>query len=143
MRDITHYVNKLRANNHRITRVRETILDLLLRAQKPLSPSDIMLLLVKIKVPADKTTIYRELAFFKGQGMIRELQLGGNKKYYEIMPENHHHHIICIKCDQIEDIVLEKDLDEEERNIAKNKKFKIINHSLEFYGTCRGCTPII
>ncbi len=134
-------IDELRAGNHRLTIIRKAILSLLLKVREPLSPADILGLLEKSKILANKTTIYRELDFLKKQDMIRELQLGDTAKYYEIKSGNHHHHVICVKCDKVEDVVLEKDLDLQEKSIAKSKKFKILNHSLEFYGVCKGCQP--
>ena len=90
-------------------------------------------------MPVNKTTIYRELAFLKKQNIILELQFDDNTKRYEIMPANHHHHIVCVRCEKVEDVVLEKDLDAEEKVITQNKKFQILHHSLEFYGICKMC----
>jgi Fe2+ or Zn2+ uptake regulation protein len=139
MQDSSHILANLKKRGHRITSIRKAILDLLVKSSEPLSSPSIQKLLTKRKTSANKTTVYREIAFLKGQNLVRELQFRDNAKRYEIMPENHHHHIVCVNCEKVEDVELKKDLDVEEKNITKNKKFKIINHSLEFYGVCIGC----
>jgi Fur family ferric uptake transcriptional regulator len=58
--------------------------------------------------------------------------------YYEI-PKNHHHHLICLRCKYIEMIEISDHLKKQEKQIAKQNKFTIINHSLEFYGYCHKC----
>ncbi len=139
MHNSKQLINELRVKSHRITKIREAILNLLAKAKEPLSSVDIQALLENNRIPANKTTVYRELYFLQSQEMIRELKFSDAAKYYEIMPEDHHHHVVCVKCDKVEHVVLEKDLDLQEKAIAKNKKFKILNHTLEFYGICRSC----
>ena len=134
-----NFIEKLRTDGFRITKIRRLILDLLSQNQKPIPSSKIQSYLSKNKASAHRTTIYRELLFLKEQKIIRELRLGENKRHYELMPENDHHHIICVNCEKIEDIELSKHLRVEERMITKNKKFKILMHSLEFYGLCGDC----
>ena len=130
---------KLKKDGHRFTKIRKSILDLLIKEPKPFSPLQLQKILLKNKISANKTTIYRELSFLKDQNVVVELQFKDNVKRYEIITEKHHHHIVCLNCDRVEDVELKKDLQREEKNIAKNKRFKIINHSLEFYGVCNNC----
>jgi len=56
------------------------------------------------------------------------------------MPEDHHHHLICLECDKVEDVELANDLNEIEKRILQKNGFKIINHTLEFYGLCKQCS---
>lgn len=139
MRDSSHILKTLKEKGHRFSGTRKAILDLLIKAPEPLSSPDLQALLSKKGMAVNKTTVYRELALLKEQNVIRELQFGDIAKRYEIMPENHHHHIVCMNCRKIEDVELKKDLDVEEKSIALNKNFKILNHSLEFYGICGKC----
>ncbi len=129
----------LKEKGYRFVRMRKAILDLLIKSPDPLSSPDIQRLLSKKKIAANKTTVYRQLAFLKKQNFVRELQFGDNIKHYEIMPENHHHHIVCVNCKKIEDVELKKDLDAEEKTITENKNFKVLNHTLEFYSICGKC----
>lgn len=139
MHDSSHILKTLKESGHKFTKVRKFVLDLLIRSPEPLSSPDIQKAFHNKKMPVNKTTIYRELAFLKDKGVIRELQFGDTTKRYEIMPDNHHHHVVCVNCETIEDVVLEKDLDLEEKTIAQIKNFKVLNHSLEFYGICGRC----
>jgi len=139
MQDSSRILEVLKEKGYRFARIRKAILDLLIQSHNPLSSPDIQRLLYKKKINANKTTIYRQLSFLKEQNFIRELQFGYNTKLYEIMPENHHHHIVCTNCDKIEDVELAIDLDVEERIITENKNFTVLNHSLEFYGICGKC----
>ena len=84
----------LKEKGYKFARIRKAILDLLVKSSDPLSSPDIQRLLSKKKVDANKTTVYRQLAFLKEQNLVRELQFGDNAKRYEIMPENHPPHCL-------------------------------------------------
>lgn len=139
MQDSSHILKNLKGQGRRYSSTRKAVLDLLIKASEPLSSPDLQALLSKKDKGVNKTTVYRELAFLKEQNLIRELQFGDNTKRYEIMPDNHHHHIVCLDCETIEDVVLEQDLDSAEKRITQIKNFKVLNHSLEFYGICEKC----
>lgn len=139
MKTLENILVQLKTDGHRLTQIRKAILSLLIKSPKPLSSPRLQSLLLRKKMSVNKTTVYRELAFLKKQNIVRELQFRDSVKRYEIMPENHHHHIICVNCEKVEDVELKKDLDKAERMISENRNFKIINHSLEFYGLCAKC----
>lgn len=139
MQDSSRILAKLKAKGHRFARIRKAILDLLIHSLEPLSPSDIQRILSHKKISVHKTSVYRQLAFLKEQNLIRELQFRDKSKRYEIIPDNHHHHIICTRCGKIEDVELSGDLDAEEKMIVVNKNFTVLDHSLEFYGICGKC----
>ena len=123
----------------RFSAVRNFILDLLVENDNPLSVFDLQKIFKFKKILANKTTIYREINLLKEEGLILEIQLNEKNKRYELASKKHHHHIVCVNCNKIEDVVLENDLKDQEKKISKNKKFKIINHSLEFFGICDKC----
>ena len=139
MHNLEEIIQKLKQAGFRITAIRKAVAYAIFKSKKPLAYFDIQKILSKNKISANKATIYRELAFLKEQKIIRELQLIGESKYYELMPKGHHHHVICQNCQIIDHVELEKDLKNEEAIILKNIKFKILTHSLEFYGLCQKC----
>ena len=118
--------------------VRDFILELISKDSKPLSVLEIINRMKK-NISANKTTVYREINLLKKEGLILEIQLNERNKRYELSSKKHHHHIVCTSCNKIEDVMLDKDLEAQEKKIKKNKKFKIINHSLEFFGVCEKC----
>jgi len=121
------------------TLARKHILDSLKDATNPLSAADLLFAVSKTKKSVNKTTIYRQLTSLLAEGAIRELQLGEKKKRYELTPINHHHHLVCVRCEKIEHVELERDLAGEEKKIMQEKKFEVLTHSLEFFGRCAEC----
>ncbi|MDB2533017.1 transcriptional repressor, partial [Candidatus Actinomarina sp.] len=56
---------------------------------------------------------------------------------------DHHHHVFCTNCGEVEDITLsevfEKQLSDEISNIHKTSKYLIKEHTLELIGLCSDC----
>jgi len=139
MKNTHEIMSTLKKKGYRSVPARKEILNLLIKIKRPLSSLDIQKLLSKKKIFVHKTTVYRQLAFFKEQKLVQEVQFSDRIKRYEMTPDTHHHHIICIDCKSIENIELKNDLNAEENLIIKTKDFKVLDHSLEFYGICRKC----
>ncbi len=127
----------LRHNGRSFTGVRASILNILRSATSPLSPKQILGLIV-MKKP-DLATIYRNLSLMESLGIINTVDLGEGFKRYELNhPASHKHHVICRSCGKIEDIE-ECGLQKIEMKIAKKIGFKIEKHRLEFFGLCALC----
>ncbi len=138
MTDADTIIGNIRADGHRLTRIRVFMIRTLFEAQRPLAPSEILTRLAGFDIRADRTTVYRELRFLMEQNIVGHIKLGDHRNYYEILTE-HHHHLVCKGCKNVKAVVLDNHLEDEERKIYKKEKFKVISHSLEFYGLCDSC----
>lgn len=132
----TIYKN-IRARGGRITKVRKEIVQILSEANCLLSQAYILARLNKLKLHPNRSTIFRELLFLAKNRIVMKNTISGTD-YYEI-PQDHHHHLICVNCNSISKVEISSHLEKQEKQIAKQNKFNIINHSLEFYGYCRNC----
>lgn len=129
----------LKSKGHRITKARSAIIKILVGIKSPLSVTDLNSKLRSGGVAVNKTTLYRELEFLLAEKIVKEINLGEDKKRYELAGSAHHHHLVCINCQSVVDIDLTNDLSKQEGIIRKTKGFKVINHSLEFFGLCKRC----
>lgn len=132
--DADEILNKFKLQGHKLTKTRKKMVELFLSNPLPLTATEIKTHMVKI----NKTTIYRELNFLIGKNFISEIEFGDGKKRYE-HNKDHHHHLICTSCRKIENVYLKEDLKREEEKMSNNKNFKILYHSLEFFGLCGNC----
>ncbi len=132
-------ISTLKQKKFKITRVRSGIVKLFTEAKSPLSAKDLLDYFHNIGIKINKTTVYRELTFLLSENIIKEIEFGEGQKRYEIEDFKHHHHLICLKCRKVVDIELKTDLEKEETRFLKEKGFKVINHSLEFFGYCTNC----
>jgi Fur family transcriptional regulator, ferric uptake regulator len=134
-----HIIKSLRDDGFRITTVRQAVVDLITYSANPLSSPKLQKILSDKKIKANKTTVYRELEFLLSQNIIKELKFDDGVSYYEITPKDHHHHIVCTHCNNIEHVELPHDLDVHEQKIARKNNFQVTAHTLEFYGICGRC----
>ena len=92
----------------------------------------------------NEVTVYRTLASLGEAGILKRVDLRKDSVYFELAKE-HHHHIVCTKCNDVEDFKnknLEKVLESIIRSSKFSSKFKLIKeHSLELFGLCRVCLP--
>lgn len=138
-RRVASAVELLKKKGYRRTPIRGALLKVFVKNEMPLSALELQGLLNKKYPSIHKTTVYRELTVLTREKIVRELHFADATKRYEIMPVNHHHHLVCFACGRIEEVELQKDLDTIEKRITKNKKFTMVKHSLEFYGVCKAC----
>lgn len=133
-------ISKLKLGGHRITPIREQIIEIFINSLTPISAMDLIEAFRILKIHVNKTTIYRELDFLISKGFLRGIEFGEGKKRYELDTGHHHHHVVCLNCKKVEDVDLKTDLSGEEKLIQRNTGFKIKSHSLEFFGYCKNCS---
>jgi len=139
MKKNVNITDQLRASGFRITPVRCAIIEMLGKSRKPLSYVDLKKILSGKKIYPNKTTIYRELDFLQSQKLAVGVQLRDGIMRYELSGAKHHHHIVCLDCNRVEDVIVKENLEHQEKIIAKNKLFFNVMHALEFYGLCHSC----
>ncbi len=132
-------LSTLKQKKFKITKVRSGIITLFTQAKSPLAAKELLDYFHSIGLNINKTTVYRELAFLLGENIIKEIEFGEGQKRYELEDFKHHHHLICLKCRKVDDIELKTDLEKEEKRFLKENGFKVVNHSLEFFGYCQNC----
>jgi Fur family ferric uptake transcriptional regulator len=119
------------------TASRAIILETLLNIKQPETAGEIYKRLRKNKI--DLVTLYRTLASFEKNKLVKRVDLHKDAIYYELNLA-HHHHIVCTSCEKVEDFEnteIEKVL---KQISAKSVKFKNVReHSLELFGICNAC----
>ncbi|KAK3604907.1 hypothetical protein CHS0354_000570 [Potamilus streckersoni] len=85
-------------------------------------------------------TVYRSLNDFVNAKLVSCLDFHDGHKY-EIrqMELQHHHYIVCRKCNQMFEVSDQCNLKEIEERIKEKTGFKHIEHHVAFYGVCNQC----
>lgn len=135
----TTLIEQLKNAGHRMTTTRREIIILLSECTAPITAMELLAQLKKRHRAVNKTTVYRELDFLQTQQLIHVVQFGDGHKHFELAETEHHHHLRCMKCERVEDVHVDNELRLAERQIRKKSRFKIMNHSLEFFGLCVQC----
>jgi Fe2+ or Zn2+ uptake regulation protein len=125
----------------RSSKTRRALLRIFLERPIPLSVPQIQSELTCASLQVNKTTVYRELEVLEYAGIVHSLSLQDRRQYYELSLGEHHHHLVCLRCERIEDVdVDESGLLEEGVRVSREKNFSILRHSLEFFGLCKLCS---
>ncbi|MCY4149090.1 MAG: ferric iron uptake transcriptional regulator [Gammaproteobacteria bacterium] len=81
-------------------------------------------------------TIYRVLSQFVDAGLVVRHQFEGSKAIYELNDDEHHDHIVCLKCGKIIEFVDEK-IEILQKQVADEHDFEMQDHSLTLFGICK------
>ena len=85
------------------------------------------------------TTVYRTLKLLTESGLAYERQFGdGQARYEPVTTEEHHDHLICLKCGAIMEFENRK-IEKLQEEVAKEHRVEVENHKLELYGYCKKC----
>lgn len=129
----------LQKNGLRLTRGRIAIIEELLETHKPLTLSEL-----HTRVQAERcdfATVFRFIQILEKQNLVQRHAWKDRQPHYELQAtgsHHHHHHLICKSCHRVEEIdactvaSLEHDL-------ARQKGYAEVTHSLEFFGVCPDC----
>lgn len=139
VRSSQELITKLKKSGERMTPIRRALLENFCKHHKPQTPQELLSYLEKKGLMANKTTVYRQLEIMVQIGLIQEINFSDRSKRYELSSKDHHHHLVCQNCKKVEDINLDNDLNKQEKKIWKKNHFKVLQHSLEFFGLCSKC----
>ncbi len=129
---------ELRSASLKATPARLGVLELLEASEKPLDVATMIAYLEEKNISADHATVFRIINLFTEKGLTKQIQFNEGKFRYELNNKTDHHHLVCEKCGDIEDIS-DCNINALEKEIEKKKHFKVNSHSLEFYGICKNC----
>ncbi len=132
--DNTYIIKQVKDSGLRITKVRVLILKLLYFAEFPMTVQQIL-----VTLNANKTTIYREMETLEVKGFIVSVSFDDGVKRYELSNLGHHHHLVCLNCNTVKDLMIADDFHKEEKQISTKEKFTVLKHNLDFYGICAKC----
>jgi len=123
------------------TPARLAVTEFLSNAKSPVDIEQIIKHLRAKNLKTNKVTVYRIVDLLHKKGIVEKLEFGEGKYRYEAI-KDHHHHLICTECGKIQDI--EGDFIEKlEKEIYKDKHFKVQRHVLEFFGICKSCHDLL
>jgi len=132
-------ITLLRKEGFRITEQRKAILEVLAKAESPMSADECFAGLTNVK--CDLVTIYRCLEQFEKTGIV-ELGVRENGTRVYCLGHGHegghHHHLTCRKCGHAErvDICMANELEE----LARGHGFTNVTHVMEVFGLCPSCS---
>ena len=141
-RDFENLKEELKKKGYKLTPQRRAIVDTIIANEGKHLTAEEIYDEVKIACPEiGLATVYRTILLLEEMGIVYKLDLNDGCSRYELahINETHrHHHLVCNNCGKV--IEVQDDLLEDlEVQIEKVYKFKILDHSVKFFGVCDCC----
>lgn len=122
----------------KVTEPRLTILGLMQSHRENMqhfTAEDIYRLLLEQKSEIGLATVYRVLNQFEEVGILTRHNFDVNKATFELTPNHHHDHIICMDCGKVFEFN-DSEIERRQREISEKHGIQLANHSLYLYGKC-------
>ena len=132
---------RLRAAGHRYTRGRRRLVEVLRRADAPMTIPQVL----ESDDRLAQSSVYRNLVVLEEAGAVTRIVTQDEFARYELAEQltGHHHHLICSSCGDVSDFALqpgvEDELERALRNVARRSGFAADGHRLDLVGVCATC----
>lgn len=131
---------RLRDAGHKLTNARLTVLDVLETSGGHITSAEVLEKVNEADSSIGRASVFRTLDLLTGLSIIRPTYIHSSlTPTYVLLPDGHHHHIICTNCNRViefEDCALAG----MEAELESRLHVKLTGHLLEFYGLCDQCT---
>ena len=129
-------IDELKSTGLKATVPRLKILEVFQRSrQRHMSAEDIFRVLLQERADVGLATVYRVLTQFEQAGILKRSQFEGGKSVFELDQGEHHDHLVCLDCGQVEEFY-DAEIEKRQHAVAKAKGFTITDHALSLYASC-------
>lgn len=138
----TEVARRLGEVEQRLTSGRRELVDVLERADRPLTVPDIV---AAASASLPQSSVYRNLTVLVDAGVVRRLLGTDELARFELAEDlaGHHHHLLCSTCGAVSDVraapKLERALSEAARLAAEEVGFEVTEHRIDLVGVCSSC----
>lgn len=137
--EISPRAERLRAAGHKLTHARLSVLRVLEESGGHITSAEVLERVNALDASIGRASVFRTLDLFTSLLIVRPTYIDSSvTPTYVLMPEGHHHHIICTNCNRViefEDCCLSEMTTELEARLG----VKLTGHLVEFYGLCDRC----
>ena len=133
--------HRLHTHEQRMTPIRQRLVEILARADRPLTIPEVL----GNRRGLAQSSVYRNLVVLEQADVVRRGVTHDEFARFELAEDltEHHHHLICVSCGQVEDFTaspsLERSLHKVVEEVAGGSGFTALHHRLDLIGTCRTC----
>jgi len=130
---------RLREAGHKLTNARLTVLNVLENNDGHLTSAEVLDQVEHLDSSIGRASVFRTLDLLTSLSIIRPTYMNSSMTpTYVLMPDGHHHHIVCTNCNRI--IEFENcGLGAIAAELEERLHVKLTGHLLEFYGLCDKC----
>lgn len=132
-------LQRLRDAGYKLTNARIAVLQALEEGGGHMTSTQVIEAVAQQDASIGRASVFRTLELFTALSIIRPTYIDSSvTPTYVLMPNGHHHHIVCVQCRQ----VIEFDncgLQQLAHQLEERYGFHLTGHLLEFFGVCAEC----
>lgn len=136
---LEHHRNRLRKAGYKLTNARLIVMQAIQELGGHCTSTDVLGAVAALDESIGRASVFRTLDLLTQLGIIRPTYVESSMTpQYVMLPEGHHHHVICTNCNR----VIEFDdcgLSDLTQLLETRFNLTITGHLLEFYAVCNAC----
>ena len=129
----------LAAAGFRITEPRRAVIEALARAERPLSPEELLEQTQLARRRPGLVTVYRALSLFARLQLVRRVHREDGCHGYMLASPGHTHAIVCQRCGHTAEFSGEDDLRTVIERVQAETGYRVSDHVLQLFGICPDC----
>ncbi len=129
---------RITSRGRRLTRQRMIVAAALAASRRAVSAQELHERLRPQHPRLGLATVYRALEAQVQDGMAGRLERPGHVSAYVACDPSHHHHIVCDRCQRVEDVA-EDVIEPVLASVRRRHDFSVDHAALDFYGICASC----
>lgn len=137
--ELSTRAQRLREAGYKLTTARLTVLNVLESHGGHMTSTDVLEAVAEANDSIGRASVFRTLDLLTQLALIRPTYIDSSMTpSYVLLPDGHHHHIVCVTCNR----VIEFDdcgLGDLARRLERQFDVQLKGHLLEFYGVCHTC----
>ena len=132
------FLDFLAQKNLRLTAQRQAIIATAFSTRRHFTAEELLAWSRRRDKSVSRATVYRTLPLLTESGLVREMDFGKDRKYYDPNYAEHpnHNHIICEDCDKIVEFESAK-IEKLENQISHRLGFAVRAHRLQITASCQ------
>jgi Fur family ferric uptake transcriptional regulator len=132
------YAALMRQRGFRVTPQRQLILDAICEGSGHTTFDEIFARVQAKSDAVNRATVYRTINFLCEQRLVVAADVGEGHTVYEIAGDTPHHHLVCLRCRQVQQISHETVKDFYAK-IEREQHFHVETDHLALFGLCETC----
>jgi Fur family ferric uptake transcriptional regulator len=129
---------ELRARGYRLTPQRQLVLEAVTELGHA-TPEDIVAKVRQVASGINISTVYRTLELLEELGLVNHAHLGHGAPTYHAASEHAHVHLVCARCDRVEEVPAEV-LADVAQQLRVERGFEVDLCHVALSGVCRKCS---
>jgi Fur family ferric uptake transcriptional regulator len=133
-------LQRLREAGFKLTNARVKVLDVLEASDDHLTSTQVIDAVNELDAGIGRASVFRSLDLLTSLAIIRPTYIDSSvTPKYVLLPDGHHHHIVCTGCNKVIEFN-DCGLTDLARRLETEYAVKITGHLLEFFARCDGCS---